>query len=60
LALEEKENQYGQLDRNNYLQISFIERLVSLRKDNLLRSYHLEYLLSEHAITTEEYNIIAA
>lgn len=60
LNLSEKSEHYGLLNTNNYMQISFIERLRSLKSDNLLRSYHLEYLLAEKAITSDEYESIAA
>ncbi len=60
LNTNEKQIYYKQLNQNNYLHISFIERLCTLREQNLLRSYHLEYLLSENAITQDDYNYIAA
>ena len=37
-----------------------IIRLKSLKKENLLRSYHLEYLLADRAITEKEYESIAS
>ena len=60
LNLSEKSEHYGLLNTNNYMQLSFMERLRSLKSDNLLRSYHLEYLLAEKAITSDEYESIAA
>lgn len=51
---------YHLLDDNNYLQLGITERLRELKSHNLLRSYHLEYLLADQAITEEEYNLIAS
>lgn len=48
------------LNDNNCFNMSFVERLRGLKDEKLLRSYHLEYLLADRAITQEEYNIIAA
>lgn len=60
LKTEDKQQAYSNLNENNYLQINFVERLRTLREQMILRSYHLEYLLAENAITTEEYESIAA
>lgn len=60
LRIEEKQQTYSNLNDNNYLQISFVQRLRELREQMILRSYHLEYLLAENAITNEEYEIVAA
>lgn len=60
LRPEDKTEQYLQLNNNNYLQLLFTERLIELRENNLLRSYHLEFLLADNAISIEDYNIIAA
>ncbi|MDA3042635.1 MULTISPECIES: HNH endonuclease [unclassified Campylobacter] len=59
LNLDEKKMQYEMLDENNYLHLQFVSRLRELKTDNLLRSYHLEYLLADNAISAEEYNLIA-
>lgn len=60
LRLTDKQQTYAGLSANNYMQISFVERLQSLKDAMILRSYHLEYLLAENAITPEEYESIAA
>lgn len=60
LRIEEKHQAYSGLSDNNYLHISFVERLRTLKEQMILRSYHLEYLLAENAITEEEYESIAA
>lgn len=60
LNLEDKKKQYDKLNSNNYFEISFVERLMELKGEKLLRSYHLEYLLADRAISQEEYNKIAA
>lgn len=60
INMTEKHEQYVLLNSNNHLQKSFVERLAILKEVNLLRSYHLEYLLAEKAISLEEYNTIAA
>lgn len=60
LSVDNKEAEYVKLNDNNYLHKHFTERLRELRGQNLLRSYHLEFLLADKAITLEEYNSIAA
>lgn len=60
MRIVDKKNKYAELSDHNYFHICFTERLRELRKQNLLRSYHLEYLLADNAITLEEYNTIAA
>jgi hypothetical protein len=60
LRIEEKHGAYSGLSDNNYLRIGFVERLRTLKEQMILRSYHLEYLLAENAITEEEYESIAA
>ena len=59
LRLTDKQQTYADLSANNYMQISFVERLRNLKDAMILRSYHLEYLLAENAITIEEYESIA-
>lgn len=56
----EKEKYYQNLDKNNYLKKGLEERLKMLYMDRQLKSYQLEYLLSENAITEEVYNRIIA
>lgn len=60
LKTEDKHEQYENLSSNNYLNICFVDRLKELKAKNLLKSYHLEYLLTDNAITQEEYEQIAA
>lgn len=60
LSVNDKQTEYANISNNNYLHISFVERLRMLKDEMVLRSYHLEYLLTENAITQEEYNTIAA
>ena len=60
LRLSDKRHTYADLSANNYMQINFVDRLRNLKDAMILRSYHLEYLLAENAITLEEYESIAA
>lgn len=60
IALDDKKEKYENLSDNNYLNIGFKERLRTLKAQNLLRSYHLEFLLADNAITLEDYENIAA
>ncbi len=60
LRIEDKHSAYAKLSDNNYLKVSFVERLRTLKEQMILRSYHLEYLLAENAISEEEYESIAA
>lgn len=60
LKADGKQIKYKHLSDNNYLRKNFVERLSELKKQNLLKSYHLEYLLADNAITQAEYDQIAA
>ena len=60
LSVNDKQAEYENISNNNYLHISLVERLRMLKDEMVLRSYHLEYLLTENAITQAEYNVIAA
>lgn len=60
LKVEDKREQYKNLSNNNYFHICFVDRLMQLKGKNLLKSYHLEYLLTDNAITQDEYEQIAA
>lgn len=60
LKLTEKNILFSLLDKNNYYGQTIVGRLKKLRKKCLLKSYHLEYLLSQNAITKAEYEEIAA
>ena len=55
-----KKDLYDSLNKNNYFQINIVDRLKKLKKDHILKSYHLEYLYADKAITEDEYNLIAA
>ena len=59
-APADKHGLYSALSGGNYLRRSFAERLRALCAQNLLRSYHLEFLLADGAITAVEYDSIAA
>lgn len=60
LKIEDKGKEYANLSNNNYLQQNFVERMLELKEQNILKSYHLEFLFSDNAISQEEYNKIAA
>lgn len=60
LSTDDKREKYEELSSNNYMHLCFAERLRELREQNLLRSYHLEFLLADNAITLDEYNTVAA
>lgn len=60
LRTEDKGEKYEALNGNNYLRLSFAQRLRELRAQDLLRSYHLEFLLADRAISLDEYNHIAS
>lgn len=59
LGLTGRQQAYADLSANNYMQLKFVQRLRTLKDTMILRSYHLEYLLAERAITLEEYESIA-
>jgi 5-methylcytosine-specific restriction endonuclease McrA len=56
LRLPDKPVLYKNLSKNNYLQTSINKRLKTLYTGKKLRSYHLEFLLAENAISEIEYN----
>lgn len=60
LPLNEKGSLYQLLSANNYLHVTIIDRLVALKHEKQLKSYHLDFLLAENAITDEDYNFVAA
>lgn len=51
---------YDRLNSSNYLSLSFVQRLKELKYHGLLRSYHLEYLLADNAISVSDYNAVSA
>lgn len=60
ISEELKKDLYNNLNKNNYFQINIVDRLKKLREEHILKSYHLEYLYADKAITEDEYNLIAA
>lgn len=58
INLPEKRNLYTQLSDNNYMHITIEQRLKDLFLEKKLRSYHMEFLLADNAITEIEYNSI--
>lgn len=53
---EDKKVLYDNLNNNNYLDKRLVERLKELNNENLLKTYHLDYLLNDNAITLEDYD----
>jgi len=53
-----KRELYNQLSTNNYIHKTIVERLKDLYLLKKLRSYHLEFLLADDAITEDEYTQI--
>ena len=53
-----KRELYGQLSGNNYIKKNIVQRLTDLLLSKRLRSYQLEFLLADEAITEEEYSQI--
>ncbi len=51
---------YAKLNSSNYLSLPFVQRLKELKGLRLLRSYHLEYLLADNAISVSDYNAVSA
>lgn len=58
IKLDEKKGLYESINENNHLHESFLERLKKLKEENLLKSYHLEFLLADNAINQDMYNEI--
>ncbi|MDE5715582.1 MAG: HNH endonuclease [Anaeroplasmataceae bacterium] len=60
LRISNKEQEYQNINKNNYLKSSIVDRLKLLKEERILCSYHLEYLLADKAITEDQFNTIAA
>lgn len=58
--IELKSETYNKLNINNYLHKSFEDRLKELKREKVLCSYHLEFLLAEKAIDEDTYNRVAS
>lgn len=58
LRLDKKDEIYNLLSINNYFNKNIINRLKELKEEKILKSYQMEYLISENAITKEQYNEI--
>lgn len=57
---ESKEEIYKNLDENNHLNKTILERFKFLYNKKILKSYQLEYALAEHMINELQYNKILA
>lgn len=53
-----KDKLYDGFDANNHFKKTILDRLKHLYQENILKSYQLEYALSEHIINENEYNLI--
>ena len=53
-----KQELYRQLSSNNFINKSIMQRLTDLLRSKRIRSYHLEFLLADDAITENEYSQI--
>lgn len=53
-----KESLYNEFNKNNHLNKKISERFKDLYNQQILKSYQLEYALSEQMINEEEYNSI--
>ncbi|MFZ5354592.1 MAG: HNH endonuclease [Bacillota bacterium] len=60
MNVNDKQEYYTRLSANNYFNMNFIERLRELHSHRLLRSFQLEFLLADRAITQDEYDRILA
>jgi hypothetical protein len=60
LPLSEKGTLYQNLSDNNYQHKAITDRLIELKHERQLKSYHLDFLLAENAITNADYNVVAA
>lgn len=58
IELAQKEKYYKDLDKNNILKITILNRLKELHKEKLLKSYQLEFLLAENAINSGGYDYV--
>lgn len=52
-----KTDLYQKLEKNNLLKIDFIDRLETLYSNGFLEAIHLDYLLKENIINSDDYEI---
>lgn len=60
MATAKKAEYYENFNKNNYIGKTIIERLKALKAEKQIKSYHLEYLLADNAITQKEYDAIVS
>ena len=48
---------YQKLEQNNLLKLDFIDRLETLYSQGFLEAIHLDYLLKENIIGSEDYEV---
>ncbi|MBP8594731.1 MAG: HNH endonuclease [Ruminococcus sp.] len=59
MGAKDKAEEYQKLSSNNYLELPFVKRLKKLRSEGLLRSYQLDYLQADGAISESDYGEIS-
>ena len=50
-----KPDLYNELEKNNLLEKTFVDRLETLYSQGFLEAIHLDYLLKENIINNDEY-----
>ncbi len=55
MSAADKKQPYAKMAHGSYLQQDFTQRLSTLKEQKLLRSYQMEYLLADNAVTEQEY-----
>ena len=56
---DDKQNIYNGIDKFNYNRMTIVDRMKELKNQGILKSYHLEFLLADKAITIDQYNAVA-
>lgn len=59
MNVADKRALYTGIDLHNHMNKTIVDRLTELKAQNILKSYHLEFLLADKAITPDQYNAVA-
>ena len=55
-----RQTMYRNISENNYRKITIDNRLQELKKEGILKSYHLDYLFNENAISKDTYDQLSS
>ncbi len=59
MNVADKRTLYTGIDLHNHDNKTIVDRLLELKAQNILKSYHIEFLLADNAITPDQYKAVA-